>query len=339
VTTPEDAGVDAAHVTDATTSNPWYDLSLPTDWRHLMKAVRIHEYGGPEKLIFATDAPDPLMSGESVLVEAAATSVNPIDWKVRSGARQKDFPLTFPAILGKDVSGVVRAVGANVHNFKPGDRVVAMADATYAELVVVDAAVLTHVPEGCDLVDAAALPLIAMTGDQLVRVAVRGQRGQTIVVTGALGSVGRAAVHTARKLGMIVVAGVRGAQLAEAAALGVETLAIDDAEAIGRLAKVDAVADTVGGETAASLFARVKDGGTFGYASGLPAGTAETYPALTVTRVFARPDASKIREFADDVRDGKFVLPISRRMPLREAAEAHVLAERGGAGKIVLLAR
>ncbi len=304
-----------------------------------MKAVRIYEYGGPEKLVFDTEAPEPVVSGDSVLVEAAATSVNPIDWKIRSGARQKDVPLTLPAILGRDVSGVVRSVGANVHNFKPGDRVVALANATYAELVVVDAAVLTHVPDGCDLVDAAALPLIAMTGDQLVRVAVRGQRDQTIVVTGALGSVGRAAVHTARKLGMRVVAAVRGAQLAEAAALGVETLAIDDLAAIGKLAKVDAVADTVGGETAAALLAKVKDGGTFGYASGLPEGTAEKYPAITVTRVLARPDASKIREFADDVRDGKFVLPVSRRMPLREAAEAHALAERGGAGKIVLLAR
>lgn len=67
---------------------------------------------------------------------AAATSVNPIDWKVRSGARQKDFPLTFPAILGQDVSGIVRAVGGNVRTFKPGDRVLGMASAAYAELLV-----------------------------------------------------------------------------------------------------------------------------------------------------------------------------------------------------------
>ena len=97
-----------------------------------------------KKLIFDTDVPDPSVGGNAVLIEAAATSVNPIDWKVRSGARQKDFPLTLPAILGKDVSGIVRAVGPNVRNFKPGDRVLAMADASYAELVVVDDTVLTH---------------------------------------------------------------------------------------------------------------------------------------------------------------------------------------------------
>ena len=304
-----------------------------------MKATRIHEYGGPEKLVFETDVPNPVVGDDSVLIEAAATSVNPIDWKVRSGARQNDFPLKLPAILGKDVAGVVRAVGANVRNFKPGERVLAMADATYAELVVVNAAALAHLPDGCDLVDSAAIPLIALTGDQLVRGAARGQRDQSILVTGALGSVGRAAVHTAKKIGMRVVAGVRTAQLGDAAALGVETLAIDDPEAIGRFAMVDAVADTVGGDTGAALFAKVKDGGSFGYASFLPPGVAERHAAITVTRVFARPDASKIREFADDVRDGKFALPVSRRMPLREAGEAHALMQRGGAGKIVLVNR
>ena len=304
-----------------------------------MKAVRLYEYGGPEKLIFDTDVPDPSVGGNAVLIEAAATSVNPIDWKVRSGARQKDFPLTLPAILGKDVSGIVRAVGPNVRNFKPGDRVLAMADASYAELVVVDDTVLTHLPDGCDLVDSAAIPLVAMTGDQLVRLAAHARTGQSIIVTGALGSVGRAAVHTARKLGMQVIAAVRAAQLSAAQALGVATLAIDDPAAIARLTKVDAIADTVGGETAAALFATVKDGGSFGYASVLPEGVAAKYPAVKVTRVFARPDASKIREFADDLRDGKFVLPISRRMPLRDASEAHALMERGGAGKIVLVSR
>ena len=102
-------------------------------------------------------------------VATAAASVNPIDWKIRSGTRQKDFSLSFPAILGRDVSGVVRAVGANVKHFKPGERVLALSNATYAELVAVDDSDVTHLPDGLDLVDAAGLPLIALTGDQLVR--------------------------------------------------------------------------------------------------------------------------------------------------------------------------
>jgi NADPH:quinone reductase-like Zn-dependent oxidoreductase len=102
---------------------------------------------------------------------------------------------------------------------------------------------------------------------------------------------------------------------------------------------VDGVADTVGGETAAKLFGKVKNGGNFGYASVFPDKVSELNPTVTVTRVFGRPDASKVREFADDVRDGKFLLPIGRRMPLRDAGEAHALAQRGGSGKIVLVCR
>ncbi len=305
-----------------------------------LKAVRLYEYGGPENLKFEIDVPEPTLGADFVLVEAAATSVNPIDWKVRSGARQKDFPLTLPAILGRDVSGVVRAVGGNIRNFKPGDRVIAFAESTYAELVVVEGSLLTHLPEGLDLVDSAAIPLVALTGDQLVRQAARAEYGQTFVVSGALGSVGRAAVHTAKKLGVHVIAGVRARQLPEATALGVSgTVAVDDESEIARLAMVDGIIDTVGGETAAKLFTKVKSGGSFGYASVFPDGISATNPTVKVTRVFARPDASKVREFADDIRDRKFVLPISQRLPLQDAAKAHALAQKGGSGKIVLVIR
>jgi NADPH:quinone reductase-like Zn-dependent oxidoreductase len=303
-----------------------------------MKAVVLHEYGGPEKLKFEDNVPEPQLSGDTVLIAAAATSVNPIDWKVRSGIRQKDFPLVFPAILGRDVSGIVRAVGANVTHFKPGDRVLALSNATYAELVAVDDSGVTHLPDGVDLRDAAALPLIVLTGEQLVRLAAQVKKGQTVLITGALGSVGRAAVHSAKKLGAQVIAGVRKKQLETAGSLGTAgVVAIDDDDAIAKLPLVDVVADTVGGGVAAKLIARVKPGGTFGYASVLSEGTQALNPTVKITRVYAKPDPSKVREFADDVRDGKFILPIGRRLPLRDAAEAHVLGEAGGIGKIVLL--
>ena len=305
-----------------------------------MKAVRLHAYGGPENLKYDDDVPDPAMSDDDVLVESWATSVNPVDWKIRSGARQKDFPLKLPAILGRDVSGVVRAVGRNIRTFKPGERVLAHTVATYAELVAVEGSILTHLPDGLDLVDAAAIPLVSLTGDQLVRLAAKVERGQTLLVIGALGSVGRAAVHAAKKLGVNVIAGVRARQLPEARTLGAfDTVAIDDDAAIAALGLVDAIADTVGGEAAAKLFGRIKNGGHFGYASVLAEEVAQLNPTVTITRVFARPDASKVREFADDIRDGKFLLPIGRRMPLRDAGEAQALAQRGGSGKIVLVCR
>ncbi|MGD0480997.1 MAG: NADP-dependent oxidoreductase [Terracidiphilus sp.] len=304
-----------------------------------MKAVVLHEYGGPENLKFEDNVAEPQLSGNTVLIAAAAASVNPIDWKLRSGAVQKMFPLTLPAILGRDVSGIVRAVGANVKHFKVGDRVLALSNKTYAELVAVDDSEVTHLPDGVDLTDAAAIPLISLTGDQLVRLATNVQKGQVVLITGALGSVGRAAVHTAKKIGAQVIAGVRGKELEAARALGVsDVLAIDDDQAIENFPLVDAIADTVGGDVAAKLLARVKPGGSFGYTAMLPESAAAKNPTVKITRVGARPDPSKVREFADDVRDGKFVLPIGRRMPLRDAAEAHVLGQKGGVGKIILLA-
>src|SRR5579863_6609352 len=231
-----------------------------------MKAVVQHEYGGPEKLKFEDNVPDPQINGDTVLIAAAAASVNPIDWKLRSGMRRKDSSLSFPAILGRDVSGVVRAVGANVKHFKPGDRVLALSWATYAELVAVDDSDVTHLPDGVDLADAAAIPLVALTGDQLVRLSANVKKGQVVLITGALGGVGRAAVHTAKKLGAQVIAGVRAKELDDARALGVsDVLAIDNDQAIESFRLVDAIADTVGGDVALKLIAKVKQGGSFGF--------------------------------------------------------------------------
>jgi len=304
-----------------------------------MRAVVLHEYGGPENLKFEDNVAEPQVSGNTVLIAAAAASVNPIDWKLRSGMIQKMYPLTLPAILGRDVSGIVREVGANVKHFKVGDRVLALSNMTYAELVAVDDSEVTHLPDGVDLTDAAAIPLISLTGDQLVRIATNVQKGQVVLITGALGSVGRAAVHTAKKIGAQVIAGVRGKEFEDARSLGVsDVLAIDDDEAIEKFRLVDAIADTVGGDVAAKLITRIKPGGSFGYTTMLPESAAAQNPTVEIKRVLAQPDPSKVREFADDVRDGKFVLPIGRRMPLCDAAEAHVLGEKGGIGKILLLA-
>ncbi|MBS0418430.1 MAG: NADP-dependent oxidoreductase [Proteobacteria bacterium] len=303
-----------------------------------MKAVRIHAYGGPEQLKYEAGVPEPQLTATSILIKSAAASVNPIDWKIRSGARQKDFPRAMPCILGRDVSGTVQAVGTGVHNFKVGDRVAAFTTATYAELVAVEAAIVTHLPGGLNLEEAAAVPLACLTGDQLVRVATKVRPGETILVSGAIGSVGRAALHTAKKLGAKVIAGVRAKQMAEAEALKAWSIvAIDDDHAIAQLGKLDAVADTVGHETAMKLLAKIRDGGSFGYASVLPEDAKAHYPGVEIKRVFAKADASKVREFADDVRDGKFTMPIGRRLPLSEAAEAHRLGEKGGIGKILLL--
>src|SRR6202042_1671998 len=159
-----------------------------------MKAVVVHKYGGPEVLKYE-DYPDPVAGAGEVLVRVAAASVNPIDYKRRAGLTKDFYPLQFPGLIGVDMSGTVVKVGADVEAFTAGDRVFAMADNTYAELCVIKADVLADIPEGLDLVEAAALPLVTITGNQLLA-ATEIKAGQTVLVVGAAGNVGRSAVYT-----------------------------------------------------------------------------------------------------------------------------------------------
>ncbi len=302
-----------------------------------MKAVVLHEYGGPDKLRYE-DVPDPVAGDRQVLVRVAATSVNPIDFKLRSGAMKAYWPLELPTILGVDVSGIVREVGKGVSGFKPGDKVMAMATKTYAELTVVPAKDLALVPEKLDLVRAAALPLVTQTGEQLITQGTKIQSGQTVLVSGAVGNVGRSAVWTAKKAGAKVIAGVKKSQVKEAAALGADqVLALDDSAAMEKLGFVDAVADTVGGETAQKLLGKVKQGGVFASVLGPPANAA-MHPTVTIAPVKTQPDAVTLRTMAEDVVAGRLVIPISEMMPLEDAGDAQASAEKGGIGKILLLA-
>ena len=302
-----------------------------------MKAVVLHEYGGPEKLKYE-DVPDPIAGDGEVLVRLAATSVNPIDYKMRSGAVAAYFPVQFPAILGRDIAGVVREVGPGVTGFSPGDKVIGIGNNAYAELVVVKAENLAHLPDGLDLVEAAALPLVMITGEQLMSRGAKIQRGQTMLVSGALGGVGRTAVYVAKKAGATVIAGVRKSQLKQAADLGAEeALALDDNAALQRVGLLDAVADTVNHETAEKLLAKVKLGGVFASVVGPPA-NAKMHPTVRIESVRAVPDAATLRTLAEDVAAGRFRIPIDRMLPLQDAAKAHAAAEKGGIGKILLLA-
>jgi NADPH:quinone reductase-like Zn-dependent oxidoreductase len=302
-----------------------------------MRAVVLHEYGGPDKLKYEV-VPDPVAGRGEVLVRVAATSVNPIDYKMRSGEAKEHFPLELPAIIGRDLSGIVREVGEQVSGFAPGDRVMGFATKTYAELVVVKATDLAFVPEKLDLVHAAALPLVTLTGEQLITRGTKIQSGQTVLVSGAVGGVGRSAVWTAKKAGAVVIAGVRKSQLKQAETLGADhVLALDDTAAMEKLGFIDAVADTVGGQTANKLMAKVKQGGVFASVLGPPS-DAKMHPTVKVEAVRAVPDAKKLRTLAEDLVAGRFDIPIDRMVPLGGAGEAQAAAAKGGIGKILLLA-
>jgi NADPH:quinone reductase-like Zn-dependent oxidoreductase len=300
-----------------------------------MKAIVVHEYGGPEVLKYE-DFPDPVAGTGEVLVRVAAASVNPIDYKRRAGLTKDFYPLKFPGLIGVDMSGTIVAVGQRVEGFSVGDRVFAMADNTYAELCVVKATILAKVPEGLDLIEAAALPLVTVTGNQLLT-ATEIKAGQTVLITGAVGNVGRSAVFTAKQLGATVIAGVRTKQIDEAKSLGADqAMATDDDNVIANLKLLDAVADAVDGATAQKLIAKVKPGGVFSSVVGAPQNAAE-YPSVKVATVFSHFDRETLVFMAEAVRDGKLVIPIGPRLPLSKAAEGQALAEKGGIGKVLLL--
>jgi|HubBroStandDraft_5_1064220.scaffolds.fasta_scaffold97025_1 NADPH:quinone reductase-like Zn-dependent oxidoreductase len=301
-----------------------------------MKAVVVHQYGGPEVLKFE-EYPDPVPGPGEVLVRVAAASVNPIDYKRRAGLTKDFYPLKFPGLIGVDMAGTVVKVGLGVEDFSVGDQVFAMADNTYAELCVVKAAILAKVPKGLDLIQAAALPLVTTTGNQLLS-ATGIRAGQTVLVIGAAGNVGRSAVFTAKQRGAVVIAGVLKSQMDQSKTIGADQMvATDDDSAIANLLPLDAVADTVGGRTAEKLIAKVKPGGMFATVLEAPQNAAK-YPSVKVVHVFSKFDRKTLEFMAEAVRDGKLVIPISQKLPLSEAAEAQAAAEKGGVGKILLVA-
>jgi NADPH:quinone reductase-like Zn-dependent oxidoreductase len=300
-----------------------------------MKAVVVHQYGGPEVLKFE-EYPDPVPGPGEVLVRVAATSVNPLDYKRRAGL-MKNYPIKFPGLIGVDIAGTVVRIGPGAEGFSVGDQVFAMADDTYAELCVVKAAVLAKVPEGVDLIQAAALPLVTVTGNQLL-LATGIKVGQTVLVVGAAGNVGRSAVFTAKARGAIVLAGVLKRQLDEAKTVGADQIvATDDDTAIANLPPLDAVADAVGGRTSEKLIAKVKPGGVYATVVAAPR-NASDYSSVKVAAVHSKFDRKTLEFMAEAVRDGKLVIPISLKLPLSEAAEAQAATEKGAVGKILLVA-
>jgi NADPH:quinone reductase-like Zn-dependent oxidoreductase len=302
-----------------------------------MNAVVIRAYGGPEQLKFE-ELPDPMAGSGQVLVKVAATSVNPFDLKMRSGAVKDWAPLTFPAILGFDVSGIVEAVGPGVEGFASGDRVFAQATQAYASRCVVKAANLAKIPDRMDVIESAALPTVTTTGAQLAELATRGKRRGTVLVTGAVGNVGRSAVFTAKDNGWSVIAGVRKKQIEEAKAGGADrVLALDDDSALKSLEPLDAVADTVSGPTADKLIGKVKNGGSFASVLAPPTNAA-AYPDVRIETMQVKPAPATLIRMAEAVSARTLAIPLGQRFALANASAAHVAAERGATGKLLLLA-
>ena len=299
-----------------------------------MRAAVLMGIGGVDQ-IEVREVQEPTTGPGAIKVQVVATSINPIDWKLREGARRPFMPVALPAILGRDASGEVVEVGSGVTRFRPGMRVVGLVMGGYGERVVAQDEAWAEVTGGLDLIDAAAIPLVTLTGSQLVDESLDPRFAQTILVTGAVGSVGRTAVFAAKQRGVKVWAGVRRTQKDAAEALGVEgVVALDDEADCGRLPTLDGIADTIGASTTEKLIDRVRPGGVIASVASDPKGAQER--GIVVRHHTAHPDPERLAALVRAVADGALVIPIAKRFPLAQIREAQQLAEHGAAGKVIV---
>ena len=307
-----------------------------------MKAIRIHNYGGPEVLQYE-DAPRPEPQAGEVLVRVLAAGVNPIDWKVREGHMKDFWPHKFPLIPGWDLSGVVEEVGpATAGLFKKGDEVYSVPDASrdgaYAEYIVVRESELALKPKSLHHVRAAAVPLAAVTAWQALFDAGQLKRGQRVLIHGGSGGVGHLAVQLAKWKGAHVLATASTKNQELLRELGADEPIDYTKQKFEDVARdVDLVLDLIGGETQERSWSVLKKGGVL--LSLVQPPLVEKAKALGVRAAFVagHPSGAQLAEIAKIIDSGQLAPVIDRILPLSEVGRAHELSKSGHThGKIVL---
>ncbi|KGX93800.1 NADPH:quinone reductase [Pontibacillus halophilus JSM 076056 = DSM 19796] len=230
-----------------------------------MNAVVIEQYGGTE-VLKGKEVPTPEIERNQVLVEVYATSINPIDWKVREGYLQEMLKWDFPIILGWDVAGIITEVGEDVEGYKPGDRVFARPattnQGTYAEYVPVDESLLAPLPDGVKFSEAASVPLAGLTAWQCLFDSLNIQEGDHVLIHAGSGGVGSFAIQFAKEAGAYVSSTASGSNEELLKSLGVDQFINYKDENFEDVVKdVDAVLDTLGGDVQAGSLRTLKQGG------------------------------------------------------------------------------
>ena len=314
---------------------------LPQSKSPTMKAVRIHNYGGPEVLKYeAARRPQP-GKGE-VLIRVHATSVNPIDWKVRAGYMKDFIPHSFPLILGWDVSGVIEEVGAGVSQFKKGDEVYSLPDHTrdgaYAQYIVVRESEVALKPKALHHVRAAAVPLATLTAWQALFDTAQLQPGQRVLIQGAAGGVGHFAVQLAKWKGAYVIGTASAKNHEMLCELGADELIDYTTERFEDVARnIDVVLDTIGGDTQERSWQVLKKGGALVSLVQSPSENKAKQHGVRGIRLGTRPNGQELAAIAKIIDAGTLAPVIDRILPLSEARRAHELSQTGHVrGKIVL---
>lgn len=311
---------------------------MATTMTETMKAIQIHEFGGPEVLKL-DQLPRPEPGPNEVQIRVHAAGVNPVDWKIREGKMGK-VPL--PSIMGSEFSGEVEVLGPEVTEFRVGEAVfgsVSDASGSYAEYALAPVSQIIEKPAALDHVRAAGLPIASMTAWQALFDEGKLRKGQKILIHAAAGGVGGFAVQFAKWKGAYVIGTASGANASFVRSLGAHevidyrTTRFEDA-----VQEADMVFDTMGGDTQERSWKVLKKGGIL--VSIVQPPSEKTAAANGARGVFMRQDPARVeelRQIAELVSSGQIKVTVETLLPLREARKAQELSQNGHAhGKIVL---
>ena len=310
-----------------------------------MKAVRFHEFGGPDVLRYE-DVDQPVAGPGEVLVRVTATTFNPVEGNIRLGVMRGPIPVELPHTPGLDVAGTVAALGEGVEGLAVGDEVVGFLPMTKpgaaAEYVLAPAAALAPAPKGIPLADAAALPLVGLTAYQALFDHGGLTAGQRVLINGAGGAVGDHAVQLAKRAGahVIATAGPRSAEAVRTAGAdevvdhtttSVLSAVVEQVDVVLNLAPVDPA-------VLAQLVTLVRPGGVVVNTTvWMPAPTDEDRGVRGVD-LFVRSDAEQLSQLVALVDSGDLRVAVARRIPLAELPALHAEAASGAlSGKVVVL--
>jgi NADPH:quinone reductase-like Zn-dependent oxidoreductase len=312
----------------------------PSSLPRTVKAARVYRFGPPEAIVLEDiDRPEP---GEGqVLIRVAAAGVGPWDGWIRAG--KSVLPQPLPLTLGSDLSGTVAAVGPGVTGFAPGDEVFGVTNVrftdAYAEYAIAAAGMIARKPARIGHVDAASLPVVAVTAWQALFGQARIGRGQTVLVLGGAGNVGAYAVQIAHRAGARVIATASAGDLDYVRSLGADE-AVDRKERLeDRVTAVDAVVDLVGGDAQAGSFAVLKRGGVLASAVSQPDQGEAARRGVTAGFFLVQVNTADLERIAAMVDAGELLTRIGTVLPLAEARTAHEMLDGTRphpGGKIVL---
>jgi NADPH:quinone reductase-like Zn-dependent oxidoreductase len=305
-----------------------------------MKAVLIERFGGPEVLqLKEIDRPRP--KDDELLIRVRAASVNPVDYKIRSGHYPPVKQSDLPKVLGRDVAGVIERRGAAVTGFNEGDELFAVLDGGpggYAEYVAVPAGLCARKPANLDFVGAAAVPLAALTAWQGLFDHGGLTAGQRVLIHGGAGGVGHFAIQLAKASDAIVVTTCSGSDKEFVRSLGADQAIDYKAEHFEDVVTdVDLVFDLVSGDMQERSWAVLKDGGAMVSTLSKPSERQAHLLNARALHYVAQPNGQELEQIAQLIQEKKVHPHVAAKLPLEKVQAAHLMLEREHPrGKVVL---